>query len=102
MGGIFGETPKLLEIKKRVVIGSVKRQGCIGNTASTANWNSEQDRFWCPDSERSAVGGLMQRSPFGMVETQARMNDVELIIVISPVDLKLEFVIQSSKSVLDV
>lgn len=44
----------------------------------------------------------MQRSPFGMVETQARMNDVGMIIVISPVDLKLDFVIQSSKSVLDV
>lgn len=44
----------------------------------------------------------MQRSPFGMVETQARMNDAGIIMAISQVDLKLDFVIQSSKSVLDV
>jgi hypothetical protein len=46
------------------------------------------------------VGGLMQRSPFGMVETQAR-NDVGMIMEMSQVDLKLVSVIQI-KSVLDV
>ena len=43
----------------------------------------------------------MQRSPFGMVETQARMNEVGMTIVLSSVNLKLDFVIQSYKSVLD-
>lgn len=35
-----------------------------------------------------------------MVETQAQMDDVEMITVISQVDLNLDFVILSSKSVL--
>lgn len=35
-----------------------------------------------------------------MVETRAQMNDGEMITVIPEVDLNLDFVIQSSKSVL--
>lgn len=35
-----------------------------------------------------------------MVETRAQMDDVEMITVISQVDLNLDFVIQSSRSVL--
>jgi hypothetical protein len=35
-----------------------------------------------------------------MVETQAQMDDGEMITAISQVDLNLDFVIQSSKSVL--
>ncbi|KAJ5971608.1 uncharacterized protein N7479_001526 [Penicillium vulpinum] len=100
--GRFGVTPKLLETKTTVVIGSVKRQGCIENTAFTAYWDSEQDKFWCPDSEGSAGRGRANAAERFWNGGDTDSNDVGMITAISQVDLKLDFVIQSSKSVLDV